>query len=124
MLVAAVVVMLFMRLIVEKNRYTISLHKALGFTSKDIKQIYFAKGLLPVIAGTAAGLLVGNLLGERLCGMILRSFGADGFRFAISWEYILARIPAAILGAAVPALLAGIAEIKEIKAYECCNSRE
>ncbi len=123
MLVIAVVVMLFMRLIVERNRYTISLHKALGFTSKDIKRIYFAKGLLPAAAGAAAGLLAGNLLGEGLCGMILKSFGAEGFHFVISWE-LLVGIPAAVLGASVPALLAGIAEIGRIKAYECCNRRE
>ena len=70
------------------------------------------------------GLLVGNLLGEGLCGMILESFGAEGFRFIIAWEQILAIIPAVILGTAIPALLAGIAEIGKIRAYECCNRRD
>jgi putative ABC transport system permease protein len=55
--------------------------------------------------------------------MILKSFGAEGFHFVISWE-LLVGIPAAVLGASVPALLAGIAEIGRIKAYECCNRRE
>ena len=51
MLIIVMVAVLFMRLIVEKRRYTISLHKALGFTSKDLKKVYFVKGFIPVAAG-------------------------------------------------------------------------
>ena len=46
-LVTAVVLTLFMRLIVEKNRYAVSLHKALGFTGSDMRRIYFGKGICP-----------------------------------------------------------------------------
>ena len=67
-LVTAVVVLLFMRLIVEKNRYAISLYKALGFTGTDLKRIYFINGLFPVIAGLFVGFFAGNLFGKHLCG--------------------------------------------------------
>lgn len=123
-LVVGMVVMLFIRLIVEENRYAISLHKALGFTGREMKRIYFIKGCLPVAAGVMGGLLVGNLLGEGLCGIILESFGAEGFRFITAWEQVLAIIPAVILGTAVPALSAGTGEIGRIRAYECCNRRD
>lgn len=123
-LVIFVVVMLFMRLIVEKDRYTISLHKALGFTGSDIKKDYFGKGLFPVSAGIISGIVSGNLFGERLCGLILKSFGADSFRFVISWERIAGLIPVVLLGPAVLAILAGIRKIGQIKAYECCMGKE
>lgn len=124
MLVVGVVVMLFMRLIVEKNRYTVSLQKALGFTGREIKWNYFRKGFFPVIAGIVCGLFAGNLFGESLCGIILKSFGAEGFRFIVAWGRILTGIPAAVLVPAVLALFAGSAEIRQVKAYECCAGRE
>ena len=122
--VIAAVVMLFLRLIVEKNRRTLSLHKALGFTSVDLKRRYFAKGLLPVLVGLIAGIAIGNLFGESLCGIALKTLGAESFRFVIAWRYVLIVIPAALLCPAIPAILAGTAEIRSIKAYECCQGRE
>lgn len=123
-LVITLVVMLFMRLIVEKNRYTISLHKALGFTSQDLKRMYFIRGICPVLAGICAGIVLGSLTGERLCAMVLQSFGADSFRFVTGWGRIAIRIPAVLAGPAVLAVLAGIWHIRHIRAYECCMGRE
>lgn len=124
MLVVGVVVMLFMRLIVEKNRYAVSLQKALGFTSSDVRKNYFLRGLIPVIVGIVSGLFIGNLFGEGLCGIILKSFGAEGFRFVIAWDRVLIGILAVVLLPAVLALLVGIAGIRQVKAYECCMGRE
>lgn len=124
MLVIFLVVLLFMRMIVEKNRYGISLHKALGFTDFSVKKSYFGKGLLPVAGGIWAGFLAGNLFGEKLCGWILEAFGAYSFRFVISWGRVLALIPAVLLGPAVLAVSAGIGEIRRIGASECCRGRE
>lgn len=56
--VTAVVILLFMRLIAEKNRGEISLQKALGFKSRDIKSSYFAKGIISAAAGIAIGVPV------------------------------------------------------------------
>lgn len=122
--VTGAVVWLFIRLLVEKDRYAISLHKALGFTGADMKRSYFVKGMLPVIGGMAAGIFIGNPLGERICGAVMKSFGAEGFRFAASQGIASAGRLAVI---AVPAILAvwgGTAFIGRIKAFECCNGRE
>lgn len=123
-LVIVVVVMLFMRLYVEKSRYVISLHKALGFTGSDIKRIYFRRGLLPVVVGLCAGIVMGNLLGESLCGLLMRSFGAESFRFVVAWRQMVFLIPVGLLGPAVLAILTGILEIGRIGAYECCRGKE
>lgn len=122
--VTGAVVWLFIRLLVEKDRYAISLHKALGFTGADMKRSYFVKGMLPVIGGMTAGIFIGNPLGERICGAVMKSFGAEGFRFAASQGLAPAGRLAVI---AVPAILAvwgGAAFIGRIKAFECCNRRE
>lgn len=123
-LVTAVVLLLFLRLIVERERYVISLQKALGFTGGNLKHIYFIRGLFPALAGIVAGLALGNLFGERLCGMILKFFGADSFRFVIHWGEVLAGIPAVILGPTILAIWIGSLKIGQIKAYECCRGKE
>lgn len=123
-LVTAVVLTLFLRLIVERERYAISLHKALGFTSGTVKRAYFVKGLAPAVSGIVAGLTLGSLCGESLCGMVLKSFGADSFRFVINWGQVMAGIPTVILGVAILAVWAGISQIRQIKAYECCRGKE
>lgn len=123
-LVIAVVVMLFMRLLVEKERYTISLHKALGFTGTDLQKSWFVRGAVPVFAGICAGLVCGNLFGESFCGAVLQSFGAGGFRFIVAWKELLAKIPVVLAGPAILAILIGIAGIRRIRAYECCMGKE
>lgn len=123
-LVAFVVVALFLRLIVERSRNAVSLQKALGFTGGEIGRAYFFKGFFSAGAGVLSGLVFGTLLGEGLCGMIMKSFGADSFRFIIPWSRLLAGIPAVILGTAISAVLVGTAEIQRIKAYECCMGRD
>ena len=123
-LVAFVVIALFLRLIVERNRDAISLQKALGFTSGEISRAYCLKGLLSAAAGVVSGLVLGTLLGEGLCGMVLKSLGADSFRFVIRWSCLLAGIPAILLGASISAVLMGTAEVQHIKASECCTGRD
>lgn len=123
-LVAFVVIALFLRLIVERNRDAISLQKALGFTSGEIGRAYCLKGLLSAAAGVISGLVLGTLLGEGLCGMVLKSLGADSFRFVIRWSCLLAGIPAILLGASISAVLMGTAEVQHIKASECCTGRD
>ncbi len=123
-LVAFVVITLFLRLIVERNRDAISLQKALGFISGEISRAYCLKGLLSAAAGVISGLVLGTLLGEGLCGMVLKSLGADSFRFVIRWSCLLAGIPAILLGTSISAVLMGTAEVQHIKACECCTGRD
>lgn len=122
-LIVMVVVMLFMRLLIEKKRYCISLQKALGFDNISIRTTCFRQGVIPIIVGVLAGVLSGNILGESICGQILKSFGAFGFRFVIRWGQIIFIVLILMVTAAV-AICFGTSEIKKIKAYECCMRKE
>ena len=123
-LVMFVVVVLFTRLLVAEDRYDISLRKALGFTGGDIKRLYFL-GYLPVLlASIPAGILLGNLLGEKLAGMLLKTLGATGFRFLIDYKAVCGWIPAVTVITVFCAILLGLSEVKHIRAYECCIGKE
>jgi len=123
-LVMFVVVVLFTRLLVAKDRQDISLRKALGFTGGDIKRLYFL-GYLPVLlASILAGILFGNLLGEKLAGVLLKTLGATGFRFLIDYKIVCGCIPAVTFITVFCAVLLGLSEVKHIRAYECCMGKE
>lgn len=123
-LVLIVVLGLFSRLVVERNRYAISLRKALGFTGGECERDYFAGGMAVAVIGVAVGLLLGCLGGETLCGAVLKSFGAEGFRFVIHPVQALVGIPLIVLGTAALAIWWGTTGIREVKVYECCVGKE
>lgn len=123
LLIIFIVVILFMRLMIEKKRFSISLQKALGFNDGFISRKYFTDCFFRVIIGLAAGILAGNVLGEFICGQILKSFGAFGFDFVIRWEQLFV-ILMIIMLVSVAGIMAGSMDVKKIKAYECCLSRE
>lgn len=123
-LVIFVVVFLFTRLLVAEDRSEISLRKAIGFTGSDVKRLYFL-GYLPVLlSGILAGILSGNLLGEKLAGLLLRTMGATGFHFLIDYRTVCVWIPVITAVTVFCAILTGLLEIKNIRAYECCMGKE
>ncbi|MDO4331007.1 MAG: ABC transporter permease [Lachnospiraceae bacterium] len=123
-LVMFVVVVLFTRLLVAKDRCDISLRKAIGFTGGDIKRLYFLEYLPVLLTGILTGILSGNLLGERLAGMFLKTLGATGFRFLIDYKIVCGWIPGIAVITVFCAILLGLSEIKNIRAYECCMGKE
>ncbi len=119
--VIAVVVLLFMRLIVERDRRLISLRKALGFTGRALRRVYFVKGMLPVTVGIIAGLLLGCVCGGQLCGAVMASFGAEGFRFAAASVKELLTLWALLTLTGAAAVLIGTRPIRDVEACECCR---
>lgn len=119
-----VVVVLFVRLLVAKERYQISLRKALGFTGGEIRKIYYVKHFVVTLAGILIGTLAGTLLGEVLAGVGLRSLGATGFRFIMDGRIIGIVIPALTFLTAAAAVILGVRDIAKVKAYECCCGKE
>lgn len=123
-LVMFVVVALFTRLLVAKDRYDISLRKAIGLTGRDIKELYLLRYLPVLLAGILVGILSGNLLGEKLAGLLLKTLGATGFCFLIDYKTVCVCIPVIVVITVFCAILLGLLEIKNIRAYECCMGKE
>lgn len=123
LIIIALVLVLFMRLLIEKKRYSISLQKALGFRNNVLRKQFFTKGIVPVLTGAVIGIVAGNVLGEKLCGMALKSFGADGFSFVLT-PLPLILICLLLLATAALAVHFGTAEIKQVRANECCTRKE
>ncbi len=117
------IIMLFVRMTISNQRYEISVEKALGFKSADIKKSFLKSCLLYVIAGIVVGMILGCTLGENICGMALKALGAVGFQFVFNIGSIITNI---ILGsvAAILALYMGSNGIKSIKAIECLRGKE
>lgn len=122
-IIIAVVVLLFIRLLIEKRRYKISLKKALGFNDSSLIKSYIANGILPVITGVISGVLAGTVLGEKICAIALMSFGATGFKFSIQ-PVSVTLISGLFLIISLSSVYVATLEIKNIKAYECCINND
>ena len=123
-LVLAIVVLLFIRLTIWQERGDCSLKKALGFLSSDIRAEYLKRSLLYILCGTAAGVFLGLVPGQKLAGILLGSLGASGFRFIIDPVRTFIIIPAAAVVTAMVSARISLSEVDRIKAYECCTGRE
>lgn len=113
-----IVVLLFLRLVVEQERRDSALKKALGFTAGAICVEYRKRAVIYSLAGIFAGMLLGIFLGERVAGLFLSSLGASGFRFVLDDAWIFLRTFAAALLVSIAAVQAALWEIKRIQARE------
>ena len=123
-LVLAAVVLLFVRLTVWQERNDCSLKKALGFLSSEIRQQYLKRSLAYILAGTAAGVFLGLVPGQKLAGLLLGSLGASGFHFIIDPVRVFLILPAVTVTVAVLAARISLNEVDRIRASECCIGRE
>ncbi|MDO4477714.1 MAG: ABC transporter permease [Lachnospiraceae bacterium] len=118
-----VVVILFVSLMIEKNRISISLRKALGFRNKVIRKQYMRKGLRPVLIGIATGAVLSIVFGQAICEVALQALGACGFQFVISISGVLMVFSAFIMSGFI-AVFVGTAGTHRISASECCRGKE
>lgn len=117
------VIMMFVRMIIENQRNQISIKKAMGFRCLDIKKSFWKSCIPYILVGIILGTICGCILGEGICGVALKSLGADGFKFIINiWSVIINMILGGL--ATMLAVYLGSNEIKNIKAVECCRGRE
>lgn len=84
LIISVLITLLFMKMLVAKDRYSIAVMKALGFTNTDIKVQYASRSVFVLIVGIVLGTLLANTLGEMLAGAVISSFGASAFHFAVN----------------------------------------
>lgn len=122
-LIILLVITMFVRMMIANRRNMISIKKAMGFRSMDIKKS-FRKSCAPyILAGIILGTVCGCTLGEGICGAALKSLGAEGFRFTYNmWSISINMLVGGL--AAILAVYLGSNGITGIKAVECCRGRE
>lgn len=121
-LIAAVIIflvtLLFMRLLAAKDRYSIAVMRAVGFTGSDIRRQYTWRAVLVLLIGIALGTLLAGTLGEQLSGMAISSFGAAAFHFTINPIFTYLVSPLLMLFAALTATVLGTSRAGRVHIYE------
>jgi putative ABC transport system permease protein len=84
LVITVLVTLLFMKMIIAKDRYSIAVMKAFGFTNSDIRLQYVARSVFVLIIGIGLGTILANTLGEALAGVGISSFGASTFKFEVN----------------------------------------
>ena len=112
------ITLLFMKMLVIKDRYQISVLKALGFTNKSIGRQYMIRSGVVLIFGTVLGIITANTLGEQVGAALMSSFGVTTFHFKINALFAYLISPLVIAGCVSVAAKIGITDIKSIKISE------
>ncbi|WP_058302928.1 ABC transporter permease [Gorillibacterium timonense] len=118
LLVMALITLLFMNMLVAKNRPSIAIMKALGFNSSDIRTQYASRSVFVLLVGILLGTLLANTLGERLAGAVISSFGAASFTFAIHPLTAYGLYPLLMIGTVLIATRIGTASVSRTRIAE------
>ena len=118
LIIAALITLLFMRMLVTKDRYSIAVMKAFGFTNKDVTVQYISRSMFVLVAGILLGTLLANTLGKALAGAAIANFGAATFEFTVNpwFAYVLA--PLMMAGVVLVATIAGTLDAGKINIAE------
>lgn len=118
LVIALLVTLLFMKLLVAKDRYSIAVMKAFGFTNSDIRAQYVSRSVFVLIIGIVLGTLLANTAGELLAGAVISSFGASTFRFTVNPLSAYLLIPLMMIGSVLIATIIGTSGAGHIKISE------
>ena len=108
--VTLLVILLFMKLLTAKDRYSIAVLKSVGFTGSDISRQYIWRSVLVVILGILLGSVLAGTLGERIAGAAISSLGAAAFQFTEDPLSFFVLSPVVLLFTALAATIAGTAK--------------
>jgi putative ABC transport system permease protein len=112
------ITLLFIRMLVAKDRYAIAVMKAFGFTNSDIKAQYVARSIFVLIIGILLGTLLANTLGETLASAVIASFGASSFAFVVNPLQAYLISPLLMVSSVLMATIFGTTDAGKIKISE------
>lgn len=118
LVIIVLVTLLFMKLLVAKDRSSIAILKAFGFTNGDIKKQYVTRSVFVLIVGIIIGTILANTLGEVLASLIISSFGASTFNFDVNPLSAYLISPLLMICAVIIATIIGTSSAGQIKISE------
>lgn len=117
-LLTILVTVLFMKMIVAKDRYQTAILKSLGFTGTDIRRQYVTRSISVAALGVITGTILANTVGELVGAALISSFGATTFRFVVDPFYAYLYAPLLMAVCVYAATLLGITGIRKLKISE------
>lgn len=117
-LLTLLVTLLFMNMLVAKDRYPIAILKATGFTGADIRRQYLVRSITVLVLGVTVGTILANTLGELVGVAIVSSFGASAFPFEVNPWFVYLASPLLIAACVVTATWLGVSGIQAIRISE------
>lgn len=118
LIIAALITLLFMKMLIARERYSIAVMKALGFTSGDIRVQYISRAAIIYLIGTVLSSILAVTLGEALAGMLLSGMGITSFSFVVNPVISYLICPILLLLAVLAATLAGTAHAGQVNISE------
>lgn len=82
--ITLLVILLFLKLLITKDRYNIAVLKVIGFTNSDVKRQFAFRMLFVLFVGILLGTVFAGTLGEQIAAIAISSFGAAAFRFEVN----------------------------------------
>lgn len=116
--ITMLVTVMFMQLLIAKDKYTIAVFKAFGFTQWDMRQQYLSRSIFVLALGMVIGMILVNTVGESLAGIVISMLGASTFQFEIQWLTAYILNPLMMIGAVLIATWIGISGLRQIKISE------
>ena len=116
--ITVLITLLFMKMLVTKDGYSIAVMKAFGFTNSDIQTQYVARSVFVLVIGVLLGTFLANTLGEVLAGAVIASLGASSFKFAVNPLVAYLLSPLLMMGAVLVATFLGTLDAGQIKISE------
>lgn len=117
-LLTILVTLLFMKMIVMKDRYPIAILKSLGFTGTDIRRQYVTRTIFVAALGVIIGTILANTVGELVGAALISSFGATTFHFVVNPFYAYLFAPLLMAVCVYAATLLGVTGIRKLKISE------
>lgn len=117
-LLTVLVTVLFMKMLVAKDRYSIAILKSMGFTSKNIRGQYLTRSVIVLMLGVVIGTIMANTLGEYVGVAIISAFGATAFNFVVNPFFAYMVSPLLIGTCVYIATLLGVSDIRPLKIFE------
>lgn len=117
-LLTILVTLLFMKMLVAKDRYSIAVMKSMGFTNGDIRRQYMTRSVIVTALGIVAGIILADTLGEAAGGVLISSFGATRFNFVVNQWFAYLFSPLLIGGCVMTATVLGVSDIRRLKISE------
>lgn len=110
--------LLFMNMLIAKDRHSIATMKSFGFTEWDVSLQYISRSVFILVIGIVLGTLLANTLGEGLAGLAIASFGISSFAFEINPISAYLLCPITVILATMLGTVLGASGIGRVKLSE------